>query len=130
MPCAIPTIFTETTRPQVGISQGGQVIKLAETSSGYFQTRPVILQGVPQQQAMCEKSKEHTEEIRANPKTVLEITVHNHPGVMAIICGLFARRSLQQVEKQLLKLVDVIDLKHHGTNHRIFEELKDYFQHE
>lgn len=107
---------------------------------------------------MCEKSKEHTEEIRANPKTVLEITVHNHPGVMAIICGLFARRafnvegiaclpigngensriwllinenqSLQQVEKQLLKLVDVIDLKHHGTNHRIFEELKDYFQHE
>ena len=104
---------------------------------------------------MREKSKTYIDEIRSKPKTVLEITVHNHPGVMAIICGLFARRafnvegiaclpigdgensriwlllnenqSLHQVEKQLLKLVDVVDLKHHGTNHQLFEQLKDYF---
>jgi acetolactate synthase-1/3 small subunit len=89
-------------------------------------------------------------------KSVLELTVNNHPGVMAAICGLFARRAfnvegilcmpigngersrlwllvdedarLDQVEKQLMKLVDVVDLHHHGTSHKVFEKLESFFQ--
>jgi acetolactate synthase-1/3 small subunit len=105
---------------------------------------------------MAEETKSYLEEIRTKQKTVLELTVHNHPGVMCNICGLFARRafnvegvlcmpigngetsrlwlllnenqSLQQVEMQLLKLIDVIELKHHGTNHKVFEQMEDFFQ--
>ena len=43
MSYATLTIFTETTRPQVGICQGSRITKLAETSSGKFQTSPIIL---------------------------------------------------------------------------------------
>jgi acetolactate synthase-1/3 small subunit len=72
--------------------------------------------------------------------TVLELRVRNHPGTMSHITGLFARRafnleaivcvpvgngaescmlllvangpSLDQVEKQLLKLYDVLTVRH------------------
>ena len=74
------------------------------------------------------------------PATVLELRVRNHPGTMSHITGLFARRafnleaivcvpigdgaescmlllvangpSLEQVEKQLLKLYDVLTVHH------------------
>jgi acetolactate synthase-1/3 small subunit len=92
----------------------------------------------------------------SNRKSVLELTVNNHPGVMAAICGLFARRAfnvegilcmpigngnrsrlwllvnederLDQVEKQLMKLVDVVELQHHGAEHRVFENLESFFK--
>ena len=72
--------------------------------------------------------------------TVLELRVHNHPGVMSHITGLFARRAfnleailcvpeagratsrmrllvaddpkLEQVERQLEKLYDVLEVRH------------------
>ena len=72
-------------------------------------------------------------------RAVLELTVRNHPGVLSHVCGLFARRAynlegvlcmpvgdgrtsrmwllveedgrLSQVEKQIGKLVDVVELR-------------------
>lgn len=89
-------------------------------------------------------------------QVVLSLTVYNHPGVMAHICGLFARRAfnvegilcmpigdggrsriwlmvnederLDQLEKQLKKLVDVIEVTHHGTDHQVFVNLEQFFQ--
>lgn len=89
--------------------------------------------------------------------TVLELTVRNHPGVMSHICGLFSRRAfnmdgilcmpvgndgnrsriwirvnagpcLNQVEKQVAKLVDVINIRRHAADHKVFEQLEDFFQ--
>jgi acetolactate synthase-1/3 small subunit len=85
---------------------------------------------------------------------VLELIVNNHPGVMATICGLFARRAfnvegilcmpigvgersrlwlmvnederLDQLEKQLMKLVDVVELRHHGENLEILKRFADF----
>ncbi|MFT3828590.1 MAG: acetolactate synthase small subunit [Opitutaceae bacterium] len=76
----------------------------------------------------------------AAPQTVLELRVRNHPGVMSHITGLFARRAfnleaivcvpepdhatsrmlllvaidpkLEQMERQLAKLHDVLDVRH------------------
>lgn len=73
-------------------------------------------------------------------KSVLQLTVRNHPGVMSHVCGLFARRAynldgivclpmgdgttsrmlllvnedekLEQVMRQTRKLIDVIDISH------------------
>lgn len=87
--------------------------------------------------------------------TVLELTVHNHPGAMSHICGLFSRRAfnvegilcmpigdrtrsriwllvnnddrLDQVTKQLLKLEDVLAVQHHGTDHQVFVRLEEFF---
>ena len=89
-------------------------------------------------------------------RSVLELTVNNHPGVMSTICGLFSRRAfnvegilcmpigegqhsriwllvneddrLDQLEKQLIKLVDVIELRHHGADHQVFTNLEQFFQ--
>ena len=86
----------------------------------------------------------------------MELMVNNHPGVMATICGLFARRAfnvegilclpigdgtrsrlwllvnedarLDQLEKQLMKLVDVLELRHHGAEHLVFENLEEFFK--
>ena len=88
-------------------------------------------------------------------KTVLEITVDNHAGVMVQVCSLFARRAynvegilcmpigdgdesriwllvdedqrLDQLMKQLLKLVDVRDVRRHGANHDVFVRLEEFF---
>jgi len=88
--------------------------------------------------------------------TVLQLRVNNHPGVMSHITGLFARRGfnvdgilcmpigdgtqssiwlrvqederLAQLEKQLEKLVDVIEVQHHGADHPVFEQLKSFFE--
>lgn len=92
----------------------------------------------------------------ASPQqTVLEMKVHNHPGVMSHVCGLLARRSynvegiiclpmhdksysriwllineeerLNQVIKQIQKLQDVVNVQRHGVEHRIFTRLEKIF---
>lgn len=89
-------------------------------------------------------------------KTVLEVTVRNHPGVMSHVCGLFARRAynvegilcmpiearpttsriwllvneedrLPQIVEQVRKLVDVIDVRPHAATHEVFERLEAFF---
>lgn len=93
---------------------------------------------------------------RVNEKTVLELTVANHPGVMSHVCGLFARRAynvdgilcmpigdgqcsriwlsvnetarLEQMIKQLQKLEDVFDVARHGADHEVFVRLEAFFQ--
>ena len=92
----------------------------------------------------------------ANRHAVLELTVSNHPGVMAHICGLFSRRAynvegilclpladrtrsriwllldedqrLEQVVKQVHKLEDVIEVRRHGADHEVFLRLEEFFK--
>ena len=89
-------------------------------------------------------------------KTVLELTVANHAGVMSHVCGLFARRAynvagvlcmpvgngdcsriwlmvnetdrLDQMIAQLRKLEDVFEVGRHGADHAVFLRLEDFFQ--
>lgn len=89
-------------------------------------------------------------------KTVLEITVDNHAGVMVQVCSLFARRAynvegilcmpigdgdqsriwllvsedcrLDQLMKQLLKLEDVRGVRRHGASHDVFVRLEEFFR--
>ncbi len=91
----------------------------------------------------------------SSAKTVLEITVDNHAGVMVQVCSLFARRvynvegilcmpigdggesriwlrvnedrRLEQLMKQLLKLEDVYDVRRHGASHDVFVRLEEFF---
>lgn len=88
-------------------------------------------------------------------KTVLELHVRNHPGVMTHVCGLFARRAfnlegilcmpqenevqsriwllvrederLPQIVRQVEKLEDVLSVARHGADHRVFEKLEAFF---
>ncbi|MCB1755418.1 MAG: acetolactate synthase small subunit [Gammaproteobacteria bacterium] len=91
-------------------------------------------------------------------RSVLELTVNNHPGVMSHVCGLFARRAynlegimvmpihgandelsrmwllvkeedkLDQVIRQTEKLIDVISVARHAVNGSVFENMDGYFQ--
>jgi acetolactate synthase I/III small subunit len=89
-------------------------------------------------------------------RSVLELTVNNHPGVMSHVCGLFSRRAynvegilcmpigdgtrsrvwlmvkedmrLEQMIKHLNRLEDVLTVRRHGADHRVFEQLEQYFQ--
>lgn len=91
----------------------------------------------------------------SSPHAVLEMTVRNHPGVMSHICGLFARRAfnvdgilcmpigegstsriwlrvredrrLEQLVRQTLKLVDVLDVRRHDAEHEVFLRLEQFF---
>jgi acetolactate synthase-1/3 small subunit len=88
-------------------------------------------------------------------RSVLELTVKNHPGVMSHVCGLFARRlynlegilckpmgngrysrmwllvnedeKLDQVIKQTNKLVDVLSIERHGADHGVFKQLEAFY---
>lgn len=88
-------------------------------------------------------------------RRILELTVHNHPGVMSHVCGLLARRAynmegiiclpmqdarysriwlllnednrLEQVIKQLRKLYDVVRVEPRGVHHKIFSRLEKLF---
>ena len=88
--------------------------------------------------------------------TMLELIVHNHPGVMSHICGLFARRAfnvegilcvpiggselsrirlfvnenqrLDQVIKQVVKLEDVHELRRHGADQEVFMRMEELFR--
>lgn len=95
-------------------------------------------------------------ETKTNPRTVLEIDVNNHAGVMSHIVGLFSRRSynvegilcmpvgdgtlsriwlqlkedqrLPQITKQVEKLLDVIDIRLHNADHAVFQDLEHFFR--
>lgn len=88
----------------------------------------------------------------APSRTVLQLTVANHPGVMSHVCGLFSRRAynleailcvpvgdgsqsrmwllvgedgrLEQVIRQVRKLHDVLDVRRHGADHEAFARLE------
>jgi acetolactate synthase-1/3 small subunit len=94
-----------------------------------------------------------------NSKTIslLKLTVNNHPGVLAHVCGLFARRAynlegvmvrpivggapgrsrmwllvneedrLQQLIRQTEKLIDVISVEQDELEGSIFEQTEAFF---
>lgn len=92
---------------------------------------------------------------KKQPRTVLELTVNNHAGVMSHVSGLFARRAynvegivclpvngnetsriwllvdederLEQVIKQVRKLYDVREVRRHSAGHRVFAKLEKTF---
>ncbi|MCP4878219.1 MAG: ACT domain-containing protein [Gammaproteobacteria bacterium] len=89
--------------------------------------------------------------------SLLKLTVNNHPGVLAHVCGLFARRAynlegvmvrpiaggaskrsrmwllvneeerLQQLIRQTEKLIDVISVEQHDLEGSIFEQTEGFF---
>ena len=95
-------------------------------------------------------------ENRALTRTVLELDVNNHAGVMSHVAGLFSRRAynvegilcmpvgsgemsriwltvnedarLEQMIKQIEKLEDVRAVRRHGAGHEVFEQLERFFQ--
>jgi acetolactate synthase-1/3 small subunit len=96
------------------------------------------------------------ESVSRQTTEILELTVRNHPGVMSHICGMFSRRAfnldgilcmpvgdgtcsrmwlktsnderLQQVISQLLRLHDVLSVKRHGADHRVFVDIERFFR--
>ena len=88
-------------------------------------------------------------------KTVLEVDVNNHAGVMSHIVGLFSRRAynvegilcmpvgtgrtsriwltvnedarLEQMIRQIEKLEDVLVVRRHGAGHEVFERVGEFF---
>ncbi|CAI0706890.1 acetolactate synthase small subunit [Serratia marcescens] len=90
------------------------------------------------------------------PQVILELAVRNHPGVMSHVCGLFARRAfnvegilclplkdgqqsriwllvaddqrLEQMISQVEKLEDVLQVRRHSEDVRVFEQLEAFFQ--
>ena len=89
-------------------------------------------------------------------RTVLELEVNNHAGVMSHVVGLFSRRAynvegilcmpigdgtqsriwlmvnedlrLDQMIKQVEKLEDVLTVRRHGAEHAVFERLEEFFR--
>ena len=87
---------------------------------------------------------------------VLELDVNNHAGVMSHVVGLFSRRAfnvegilcmpvgtgatsriwllvnedarLDQMIRQLEKLVDVLAVRRHAAEHEVFERLEEFFR--
>ena len=88
-------------------------------------------------------------------RTVLELDVNNHAGVMSHVVGMFSRRAynvegilcmpvgngdtsriwlmvnedarLEQMVKQIEKLEDVLAVRRHGAEHEVFERLEEFF---
>ena len=95
-------------------------------------------------------------EKQALARTVLEIDVNNHAGVMSHVVGLFSRRAynvegilcmpvgdgatsriwlmvnederLDQMVKQVEKLEDVLVVRRHGASHEVFERMEAFFR--
>jgi len=95
-------------------------------------------------------------ESQAVARAVLELDVNNHAGVMSHVVGLFSRRAynvegiivmpvgdgtqsriwllvnedarLEQMIKQVEKLEDVLAVRRHGADHRVFERLEEFFR--
>jgi acetolactate synthase-1/3 small subunit len=91
-------------------------------------------------------------------RSILELIVNNHPGVMSHVCGLFARRGynlegilvmpihsqhdeqsriwllvnedekLGQVIRQTEKLVDVLRINSRDVDDSVFTHMEKYFQ--
>ena len=96
-------------------------------------------------------------EKHALTRTVLELDVNNHAGVMSHVVGMFSRRAynvegilclpvgngqrsriwllvnedmrLPQMIKQVEKLEDVIAIRRHHADHAVFSELEAFFRH-
>ncbi|MFP1723330.1 acetolactate synthase small subunit [Lonsdalea quercina] len=92
----------------------------------------------------------------SSPQVTLELSVRNHPGVMSHVCGLFARRAfnvegimcmplpggeqsriwllvndddrLAQMISQVEKLEDVLQVRRHGDDTRIFEQVAEFYR--
>jgi len=60
--------------------------------------------------------------LQKNPQVILELAVRNHPGVMTHVCGLL------QMISQVEKLEDVLQVKRHNEDMRVFEQLEAFFQ--
>ncbi len=95
-------------------------------------------------------------ENQAVARTVLELDVNNHAGVMSHVVGLFSRRAynveailvmpvgtgttsriwllvnederLDQMVKQVEKLEDVLAVRRHGAEHEVVVRLEEFFQ--
>ena len=95
-------------------------------------------------------------ENRALARTVLQLEVNNHAGVMSHVVGMFSRRAynvegilcmpvgdgtksriwlmvnedtrLDQMVKQIEKLEDVLSVRRHGAEHEVFERLEEFFR--
>ena len=95
-------------------------------------------------------------ENRALVRTVLELDVNNHAGVMSHVVGMFSRRAynvegilcmpvgngktsriwltvnedarLEQMIRQIEKLEDVLDVNRHGAGHEVFERVGEFFR--
>lgn len=96
-------------------------------------------------------------ENRTLTRTVLELDVNNHAGVMSHVVGMFSRRAynvegilcmpvenreelsriwltvnedarLDQMVKQLEKLEDVRTVRRHGAGHEVFGRLEEFFR--
>ena len=95
-------------------------------------------------------------ENRALARTILEVDVNNHAGVMSHVVGLFSRRAfnvegilcmpvgdgstsriwlsvnedlrLDQMVRQMEKLEDVLAVRRHGAEHAVFERLEEFFR--
>lgn len=95
-------------------------------------------------------------ENQAIARAILELDVNNHAGVMSHVVGLFSRRAynvegilvmpvgdgaqsriwllvnedarLEQMVKQVEKLEDVLAVRRHGADHRVFERLEEFFR--
>ncbi|MBL8393867.1 MAG: acetolactate synthase small subunit [Candidatus Accumulibacter sp.] len=95
-------------------------------------------------------------ENQALARTVLELEVNNHAGVMSHVVGLFSRRAynveailvmpvgsgetsriwllvnederLDQMVKQVEKLEDVLSVRRHGAEHEVFIRLEEFFR--
>ena len=95
-------------------------------------------------------------ENRALVRTVLELDVNNHAGVMSHVVGMFSRRAynvegilclpvgdrsrsriwllldedgrLAQMIKQVAKLEDVISIRRHAGDHAIFGDMEGFFK--
>ena len=95
-------------------------------------------------------------ENQALARTVLELEVNNHAGVMSHVVGMFSRRAynvegiacmpvgggvtsriwllvgedvrLDQMVKQVEKLEDVLAVRRHGAEHPVFERLLAFFR--
>jgi acetolactate synthase-1/3 small subunit len=89
-------------------------------------------------------------------RTVLELEVNNHAGVMSHVVGLFSRRAynvegiacmpvgdgrlsriwltvneearLEQMIRQIEKLEDVLGVRRHGARHEVFERVGEFFR--
>ncbi|WP_304162033.1 acetolactate synthase small subunit [Lonsdalea britannica] len=92
----------------------------------------------------------------SSTQVTLELSVRNHPGVMSHVCGLFARRAfnvegimcmplpggeqsriwllvndddrLVQMISQVEKLEDVLQVRRHGDDTRIFEQVAEFYR--
>ncbi|MFP1984546.1 acetolactate synthase small subunit [Lonsdalea quercina] len=92
----------------------------------------------------------------SSTQVTLELSVRNHPGVMSHVCGLFARRAfnvegimcmplpggeqsriwllvndddrLAQMISQVEKLEDVLQVRRHGDDTRIFEQVAEFYR--